>query len=107
MPVPKLKSLVPVYVKLPFHVALLLLDKTIAPPLVLSMVVPGLIVNAPVPSAVALLILRVPAFSLTAPEKVLAPLKLSVPGPDAVKAVAFAPLLAITEEIVRPVAALL
>ena len=54
----------------------------IAPPEVLSKV-PPLIVNVPavVPNALALLILRTPAFSVTPPVKVFEPSNVQVPEP--------------------------
>ena len=54
-PVPKVSDLVPTNVKLPFHVWALLLINVIAAALVLSNA-PPLIVNVPVPIAVALFI---------------------------------------------------
>src|SRR5438093_1080367 len=57
-PVPMFKLRVPVKVKSPFQVWALLLLSVIEAPVVLSMV-PPLMVNVPVPSAVALLILNV------------------------------------------------
>ena len=57
-PVPKFRSFVPPKVKLPPKVIVLLLVRVSEPAVVLSMV-PPLMVNVPVPSAVALLILKV------------------------------------------------
>ena len=59
-PVPMLRLLVPVKVKLDAQVWALLFERVIAPPEVLSMV-PPLMVNVPVPMAVALLMFSVPA----------------------------------------------
>src|SRR5205823_1048548 len=79
-PVPTLSALVPVNVKSPFQLWVLLLERVIDPPLVLS-IVPALIVKVPVPTAAALLMFRVPADSVVPLEKVLAPLRVSVPAP--------------------------
>jgi len=59
-PVPRLRSLVPVKVKLLFQFCALLFVSVIAPPLVLLMVAAPEMVKAPVPRAVALLMLSVP-----------------------------------------------
>ena len=65
----------------------------IVAPVVLS-IVPPLMTNAPaaVPSADALLMFNVPAFSVTPPVKVLAPGSVSVPAPAFTTELAVAPL---------------
>ncbi len=57
-----------------------------APPVVLLMT-PPLMVNTPLmfPSAVALLMFRVPAFNVVPPVNELAPVSVSAPAPDFVK----------------------
>ena len=70
----------------------------IAPPVVLS-IVPPLIVNAPVPIAVALLIFKVPADKLVVPLYVLFPLNVSEPTSAFVNPPP--PPLLITDEIVK------
>ena len=63
---PKVRLFVPAKVKLLPKVTALLLVNVRGLPVVLS-IVPPLIVNAPVPRAVALLILSVPALSVVPP----------------------------------------
>ena len=69
-PVPKSRLFDPVKVKLPFQVCGLLLVRAIAPPLVLSMVVPAAMANVPAvdPKAVVLLISKVPLLKVIPPE---------------------------------------
>ncbi len=83
-PVPRLRLLVPMKVKLEAHVCALLLLSVIGLPEVLS-IVPPLIVNVPVPTAVALLMFSFPADSVIPPVNVFAPESVSVPAPALVK----------------------
>ena len=83
VPVPRFRLFVPAVpskAKSPPQIWLLLLPNVIALPLVLAMV-PLLIVTVPVPGAVALLILRVPAERVRPPPKVLAPDNVNGPLP--------------------------
>ena len=66
-PVPRFKDCVPVKVKLPFQVIVLLLERVKAPTELLLIVVPALIVKLPVPKAVALFIFKVPALKVVVP----------------------------------------
>ncbi len=65
-PLPMSRALLPVKVKSPFQFWAILFVKTIGEPLVLSSV-PPLITTAPVPKAVAVLTLSVPALSVVPP----------------------------------------
>ena len=56
-----------------------MVDVLIAPPDVLSIVVPASIVKVPVPKAPALLISRVPPLKITPPLKLLLPESVNVP----------------------------
>jgi hypothetical protein len=80
--VPKLRSLLPVKVKSAFQICGFWVVETIAAPLVLSMRPPAM-VNAPgpLPKAVGLLRLRVPASSRKALVKELSPASVSAPLP--------------------------
>ena len=81
-PEPRFSALLPVKVKLPFHFMVGLLPVRLTEePEVLLMTTPGAIVKTPVPSAVPLLMFSVPAVSVSPPEPLLAPLKVSVPAP--------------------------
>ena len=64
---PRIRLFVPVKAKSPPQVCALLLESVIAPPLVLSSV-PPLMIRVPVPTAVALLRLSVPAERVIVPE---------------------------------------
>ena len=66
-PLPVFRAFEPAKVKSPFQFWLLLFERVIALPLVLSTVPPES-VSAPEPMAVALLILRVPALRVVPPE---------------------------------------
>ena len=65
-PVPRFRSLVPPKMKLAPMVMGLLFIRVIAPAVVL-LIVPALIVNVPVPSAVVLSMFNVPALSVVPP----------------------------------------
>ena len=65
-------------VKSPPHVCALLFDRAMAPAVVLSMV-PPLMANVPLPTALALFTFNCPAESVVPPENVFAPDKVSVP----------------------------
>ncbi len=82
-PVPRLRSLVPVKVKLLFHAWTLFVESVRLEPLVLSSVAAALeIVRVPVPSADALLNLSVPPpLTVNPPLNVLVPAKVSAPVP--------------------------
>ena len=68
-PVSKVRASVPPKVKLPFQVWGLPLVSVWLPLLVLSMVAPLSITKVPVPSAVGLLMSKVPAMRVTPPEE--------------------------------------
>ena len=87
VPVPRFRLFVPVKAKSAFQLWALLFERVIAPPLVLSIVPPAM-VKVPVPSAVALLMLSVPALSVVPPLKVFAPETVHIPAPDLIKDVA-------------------
>ena len=81
-PAPRLRALLPVKVKLPFQLmAGLLPVRFTDEPSVLLMVAPGVIVKVPVPRAVLLLMLSVPALSVRPPAPLLPPLSVSAPPP--------------------------
>src|SRR5271170_2111314 len=84
VPVPRFRSLVPTNVKSPFQLCVLLFERVIAAPLVLS-IDPPLIVNVPVPTAVAVLMSSCPADNVIPPSYVPAPFKIKVPAPALVR----------------------
>ena len=69
MPIPRFKAFVPAKVKSPFKASGLLLLSVIVPPLVLLIVALPPMVNVPetVPSAVTLLMFKVPEFNVVPP----------------------------------------
>ena len=67
VPVPVFSALVPPNVRSPFHVWALLAASVTGEPLVLSIVTPLATVSAPVPIALALLMLSCPALTVVPP----------------------------------------
>ena len=85
-PVPRFRLLEPVKVKFPSQTCGLFAVRVIALGALLLIVVPSLMVKVPVPSAVALLMYRVPWLSWTPPERpLLTPSRVRIPGPNLVR----------------------
>ena len=85
-PVPRFRLLVPVKVKSPSQTCALFAVRVSAAPVLLLNVVPSLMVKVPDPSAVALLMNKVPWLSWTPPERLLlTPSRVRVPVPNLVR----------------------